>query len=88
MRRRLRQLPWKALVGLMVCLLGFGVFSLNLFFSLSANLGLIRQHGWMALADGAARQLFELLLQAVLATLFYAGLKVCEKLIIEWWVAD
>lgn len=88
MRRTLRQLPWRALLGLMVCLLGFGVFSLNLFFSLSANLELIRQHGWMALADGAAVQLLELLLQALLATLFYVGLKVCEKLIVEWWVAE
>ncbi|HEY1393791.1 MAG TPA: hypothetical protein VFV25_10465 [Methylibium sp.] len=91
MRQRLthwlRRKPWALLLGLGLCLLGFGVVSLNLFFSLSANLTLIREHGWMALRDGAARQLFELLGQGVLATLFYAGLKVFERLIVEWWLA-
>ncbi|MGA0608926.1 hypothetical protein [Caldimonas sp. KR1-144] len=81
----LRRKPLATLALMTVCLLGLGALSVNLYHQLNANLALIREHGVMALDDGAAQQLIELIAQALAATLFYAGVKVCEKLIVEWW---
>ena len=81
----MRRVPWGAFVGMWCFLVGFGILSLNLYFLLSANLQFIREHGVIALKDGGAVQLGEILVQGLLASACYAGLKVCEKLFVERW---
>lgn len=67
--------------------LGFlvsGVATLNLFFLLRANLTLLLEHGWQVLADGAARQLLELLLNGYIASAAYLVFKACESRLVTW----
>ena len=47
---------WLTFVVLVVSFLVFGAGTYNLFLVLKANLDLIAEHGWQALADGAAQQ--------------------------------
>lgn len=61
----------------------FGVTSLNLFVLLKANINLYIEHGTMVIADGALRQLVELLSYGYLSLLFYALFKVCENILIN-----
>ena len=56
----------------------FGGASLNLFYMFKANLGLIADNGFMALADGAGQQLVELLFTLLLSMLSYIVFKTCE----------
>ena len=56
----------------------FGAGSLNLFFVLNANLNLILAHGWLALMEGAALQLLEILLTAYISMVAYIVFKSCE----------
>lgn len=60
----------------------FGFYSVNLFVLLKANIELILEYGMMALADGAAQQLAELLFAAYLSMLFFLGFKVCERILV------
>jgi hypothetical protein len=64
--------------------LGFGAGTYNLFFVLKANAELVFQHGWMALADGAAQQLIELLVTAYLGMAAYVLFKACEHRLVHW----
>lgn len=61
----------------------FGVTSLNLFVLLKANINLYIEHGVMVIADGALRQLVELLSYGYLSLLFYALFKVCENILVN-----
>jgi hypothetical protein len=63
---------------LVLAFVAFGIGTLNLFMLLAANLRLIGEHGWMALADGALRQMLELVLTAVLSLAAYVVFKACE----------
>lgn len=83
-----RRSIWLQLLGLSACLVSFGLLTMNLYHVTSANLNFIGEAGWMALSDGAAEQLAGIVVQAIGATLSYAGLKVFEKMIIEWWLGD
>jgi hypothetical protein len=56
----------------------FGVGTYNIFMLLSANLDLIARYGWMALMDGAARQLVELVVTGYLSMAAYVVFKTCE----------
>ena len=56
----------------------FGVGTYNIFMLLSANIDLITSHGWMALMDGAARQLAELVITGYLSMAAYVVFKTCE----------
>jgi hypothetical protein len=75
--------PWLAflLMGLFFFL--FGVTSLNLVHLFKANIELILDYGWMALADGAAVQLAQLLGFGYLSAALFVGFKVCEKLLVD-----
>ncbi len=68
----------RAFAVLVLAFLGFGAGTVNLFMLLAANLRLIAEHGWIALADGALRQLLELVLTAVLSLGAYVVFKACE----------
>lgn len=63
--------------------LGFGLVSLNIFSTLSANFRLITTHGAMALMDGGAVQLAGLVLYGYLAVIFYTLFKSCERVLVE-----
>ena len=64
--------------------LGFGAGTLNLFMVLRANTQLVFNYGWMALVDGAARQLIELLVTAYLSMAAYILFKACEHRLVHW----
>jgi hypothetical protein len=56
----------------------FGVGTYNIFMLLSANIRLIADYGWLALMDGAARQLVELVITGYLSMAAYIVFKTCE----------
>ena len=61
----------------------FGAGTLNLFKMFSDNWELITDHGVMALKDGAAQQLFELLLYLAISMLNYVVFKACEHSLVH-----
>ena len=61
----------------------FGAGTLNLFKMFSDNWELITDHGVMALKDGAAQQLFELLLYLAISMLNYVVFKACENSLVN-----
>lgn len=73
---------WLTFILMGLSFLLFGFYSVNLFVLLKANIELILEYGWMAMADGAAQQLAELLFAAYLSMLFFLGFKVCEKILV------
>jgi hypothetical protein len=73
---------WLTFILMGLSFLLFGYFTVNLFVLLKANIELILEYGMMALGDGAAQQLAELLFAAYLSMLFYLGFKVCERVLV------
>lgn len=73
---------WLTFVAMGLSFLLFGFYSVNLFVLLKANIELILEYGMMALADGAAQQLAELLFAAYLSMLFFVAFKVCERVLV------
>lgn len=61
----------------------FGATSLNVIGLLKANIVLVLDYGVMALADGAAVQLAELLFYGYLSAAFFLLFKACEKLLVD-----
>lgn len=61
----------------------FGVMSYNLFALLKANFTLFVEHGWIVVADGALRQLLELLGLSYLSLMFWLLFKYCENLLVR-----
>ena len=75
--------PWLCFVVLCASFGLFGAGTLNLFNMFSANWDLITHHGTMALLDGAAQQLFELLLTLFISMLNYVIFKACEHSLVH-----
>jgi hypothetical protein len=75
---------WLTFVVMGLAFLAFGAGTFNLFILLKANTDLVFEHGWMALADGAARQLIELLITAYLSMAAYVLFKACEHRLVRW----
>jgi len=69
---------WTCFIALGISFLGFGIVTLNLVSLLKINLDLVLEHGWQALMDGAAMQLFELLVSGYTSMAFYVVFKACE----------
>ena len=90
MRRALQKLVferrWLTFVVMGLAFLGFGAGSFNLFFVLKANTDLVLEHGWMALADGAAEQFIGLVVTAYLSMAAYVLFKACEHRLVHWLV--
>ena len=61
----------------------FGAGTLNLFKMFSDNWDFITANGWMALTDGAALQLAELLMYLVISMLNYVVFKACEHSLVH-----
>lgn len=76
--------PFLVLCVMTLSFLGFGYFSINLFLLFKANISLINQFGLVALQEGAAMQLFMLLVNALVSVIFYALWKVGERLLVDW----
>jgi hypothetical protein len=68
----------RAFLVMVAAFLAFGAGTVNLIMLLAANLRLIAAHGWIALGDGALRQLLELLLTALASLAAYVVFKACE----------
>ncbi len=69
---------WLTFVTMCLSFALFGASTVNLFNMFRANVGLIADNGFMALADGAAQQFVELLITLVLGMLAYIIFKTCE----------
>jgi hypothetical protein len=75
---------WLTFIVMGLSFLAFGAGTFNLFFVLKANSELVFEYGWMALADGAAQQLVELLVTAYLSLAAYVLFKACEHRLVRW----
>ena len=76
--------PWLTFLVMGLAFFCFGLVSLNLLHLLRANADLIIDNGVMALADGGARQLLELLVDGYAAMLAYVVMKTCEHTLSHW----
>ena len=76
--------PWLTFVVMGLAFSCFGLVTLNLLHLLRANAALIVDNGVMALADGGARQLFELIVNGYVAMLAYVVMKTCEHALSHW----
>jgi hypothetical protein len=74
---------WLTFVVLCLSFLFFGAGSLNLFNMFRLNLGLIADHGLMALTDGAAQQLVELTVTLAASMAAYVIFKACEHSLVR-----
>lgn len=75
---------WLSFIVMGLSFFAFGVGSLNLFYLLRANTSLVVDHGWMALMDGGAQQLAELLFTGYLSMAAYVVFKACEYRLAHW----
>ena len=76
--------PWLTFIVMGLAFFCFGMVTLNLLHLLRANAELIIDNGVMALADGGARQLFELIVNGYVAMLAYVVMKTCEHTLSHW----
>lgn len=77
---------WATFGVLGLSFLVFGCSSLNLLFVAKANIDLIAEHGWQAMADGGAQQLFEILVTGYLSMAAYVVFKACEARLVRWMI--
>jgi hypothetical protein len=77
-RRVVLSRTWLSFVVLCASFVVFGLCTLNLVFSLKANVELIAEHGTQALGDGALEQFVELVFMAIVAMAAYIVFKACE----------
>lgn len=75
---------WLTFIVLGMSFLVGALGTLNLVSFLSANLQLLRDHGLMALMDGAFLQLAELVAQGYVSCVAYVVFKTCEHRLSEW----
>jgi hypothetical protein len=75
---------WLTFITMGLAFLCFGAGTFNLFFVLKATGELVLNYGWMALGDGAARQIVELLVTAYLSMAAYVLFKACEHRLVHW----
>jgi hypothetical protein len=83
-RRTVLERRWLCFFVLGLSFFAFGAGTVNLFRLLDANLTLIADHGWQALADGGAQQLLELLATGYLSMLAWVLFKTCEHRLVHW----
>ena len=76
--------PWLTFVVMGLAFFCFGMVTLNLLHLLHANAEFILANGVMALADGGALQLVELVADGYVALLAYVVMKTCEHALSHW----
>jgi hypothetical protein len=79
---------WLTFMVLSASFLVGALGTLNLFSLLAANLQLLRDHGLMALMDGALQQLVELVAQGLVSCIAYIVFKTCEHRLSAWLGGD
>jgi hypothetical protein len=75
---------WLTFVVLGMSFFAFGFGTLNLFYILNANIHLISEYGWQALADGGAHQFIEMLFSGYASLAAYVIFKACEYRLAHW----
>lgn len=75
---------WLTFIVLGVSFFAFGFGTLNLFYILSANIHLISEHGWQAIADGGAVQFIEMMFAGYASLAAYVIFKACEYRLAHW----
>ncbi|MGH1487742.1 MAG: hypothetical protein ACRBCI_16140 [Cellvibrionaceae bacterium] len=78
--------PFSTLCIMAISFLGFGYFSLNLFFLFQANISVIKEFGLLVLQEGAAIQLLTIIFNTFMSVIFYSSWKVCERLVVDWFL--
>jgi hypothetical protein len=63
---------------MVISFMTFGALTLNLAVLLKTNVGLVAEHGWIVLADGAAQQFVEIMFSGCIAMAAYLLFKACE----------
>lgn len=76
--------PFLTLLLMMVSALAVGLLTLNIFNLLSANWAFISRYGLMALREGAALQLLELIGTGFVSMLVYLLFKLTESVLVDW----
>ena len=74
---------WLAFVLMGVSFVLFGVVTLNLLHTLSANFEFLSSHGFDAVREGGLRQLLEIVVSGYFAAANYVLFKLCEKVLVE-----
>jgi hypothetical protein len=74
---------WLTFAVMVAAFLVFGAGTYNLFIVLKANVELIAERGWQALADGAAQQFVELMITAIASMAAYILFKACENRLVH-----
>lgn len=82
-RRIIPKHPLSIFFFMLFSALIFGLSSFNLFFLLQANVGLVYDHGLMALEDGAFQELIRLFGYGVVSLLSYLIFKIGEKKFVD-----
>ena len=75
---------WVTFIVMGLSFLAFGAGSLNLFYVFKANINLLLEHGWIAIMDGGAQQLLELVLTGYASVAAYIVFKTCEYRLVHW----
>ena len=76
--------PFVTLLLMMISALAVGLLTVNIFNLLSANWTFISRYGFMALREGAALQLAELILTGFISMLVYLLFKLTESVLVDW----
>ena len=82
-RRTVLARRWATFIVLGLSFLLFGGGTVNLLYTLHANIELIAVHGLLALMEGAAWQLLEILFTAYLSMAAYVVFKTCEHRLVH-----
>ena len=75
---------WATFVVMGLSFLVFGIGSLNLFYVARASINFVLEHGWVALMDGAALQLLEIVVTGYFCIAAYVLFKTCEHRLVHW----
>jgi len=86
-RRQVLSRRWACFAVMVLSFLAFGAGTLNLFFILRANLGLLAEHGWQAVMDGGLLQLADILVSGCASMAAYIVFKACEHRLVQWLAA-
>jgi hypothetical protein len=74
---------WLTFILMGVSFVLFGLVTLNLLHTLSANLEFLSSYGFEAVRDGGLLQLVELVGSGYVAAASYVFFKLCEKVLVE-----
>ena len=74
---------WLAFILMGVSFVLFGLVTLNLLHTLSANLEFLTSYGLEAVREGGLWQLIELVMSGYAAAACYVFFKLCEKVLVE-----